>query len=214
MDLPAIPGLLQFGQAAVYRALRDCAADPAVRALLALDATCGNGRDSLFLAAALRETHAGKNHCLLALDVQRQALDNTAALLQANALLHLARFRQQGHEELAAILDETPEIDGSPAALCAGMYNLGFLPGSDKRIITRAENTLRSLAAAAERLHPGGLLSIHAYGGHPGGLEELEAVEAWCAKLAPAAWTAARYSIHNKTSRPETLFLLQKRFTP
>lgn len=48
-------------------------------------------------------------------------------------------------------------------------FNLGYLPGGDKGIITQSATTLLALEAAKELLLPGGVISIVAYVGHPGG---------------------------------------------
>lgn len=48
-------------------------------------------------------------------------------------------------------------------------FNLGYLPGGDKKIITRSETTVLALEAAKRILAPGGLISIVTYVGHPGG---------------------------------------------
>ena len=207
MDLP-IPDLLRFGQAAVCAALKECAATADLRHILALDATCGNGHDTLFLAATLKSLTPDKPHTLIALDVQKQALENTRLLLERNGLQTRAHLLHTSHEDLETILSDSEKMTGD-APLAAVMYNLGYLPGSDKRVITRRHSTLASLGTAANRLAAGGLISVHAYGGHPGGREELEALDAWCEQLEPSVWAVARYSMHNKTFNPEVLFLLQ-----
>lgn len=48
-------------------------------------------------------------------------------------------------------------------------FNLGYLPGGDKGMITRSETTLLALEAAKRILMPGGLISLVVYVGHPGG---------------------------------------------
>lgn len=48
-------------------------------------------------------------------------------------------------------------------------FNLGYLPGGDKTMITRADTTLLGLEAAERILAPGGLISLVVYVGHPGG---------------------------------------------
>jgi len=48
-------------------------------------------------------------------------------------------------------------------------FNLGYLPGGDKDIITVSETTSLALEAAKRILMPGGLISIVVYVGHPGG---------------------------------------------
>lgn len=207
----ALPGLLQFGQAAVRQAIAACAADSTCGTLLAVDATCGNGHDTLFLAKSLRELANGKPCRIIALDIQQQALDNARQLLGCHGLDSAVRLLLRNHAELGSVLAEMEKSTTTEAKPAAVMYNLGYLPGSDKHVVTLRQSTLASLGAATERLTHKGLLSIHAYGGHPGGLDELEAVDAWCAELDPAIWTAARYSMHNKIRKPEVLFLLQRR---
>ena len=70
-----------------------------------------------------------------------------------------------GHENVAAIT-----------------FNLGYLPGSDKSIQTRAESTEEALAASIQLLSPGGHLCVTAYRGHSGGTAEAETVEAFMRK--------------------------------
>jgi hypothetical protein len=48
-------------------------------------------------------------------------------------------------------------------------FNLGYLPGGDKTIITKPETTLIALEAAKGILMAGGLISLVVYVGHPGG---------------------------------------------
>ena len=94
--------------------------------------------------------------------------------------------------------------------LTVAITTSAFLPRSDRRIITRASCTVRSLSHAAEALAPGGALAVHAYGGHAGGREELQAVSDWFAALPRGPWSASRYSLCNKPRNPETLFLAEK----
>ena len=118
-------------------------------------------------------------------------------------------------EELARPENRPASLAGgaaiSPPPVAVAMYNLGFLPGSDKRVVTSAGDTLVSLRSAAELLAPRGVLLVHAYGGHAGGREELEAVDAWHAALPFEHWTAAKYALRNKARNPEALFLAEKR---
>ncbi len=207
-----IPDLLRFGQEAVQKTLTDFPASEA-GFLLAVDATCGNGHDACFLAAVLRRCHAKRPYGVLAFDVQESALRCAKELLTKRGLADTVECLLQDHAVLGAELLRRQKAAGSPIILAAVMYNLGFLPRSDKRLVTRKESTLASLEAAARFLAPHGILSVHAYGGHSGGREELEAVESWCAALPFKLWTVARYSMCNKLRRPEALFLAQRRIS-
>lgn len=135
---------------------------------LALDATAGNGHDTLFLALAV-----GPTGCVVALDVQQVAVDATERRLaafegpRAPVELHLG-----DHGDL-------PRFLGGRRARAA-VFNLGYLPGGARPVTTVAERTLEGLRCALAALEDGGLLSVLAYPGHPGGRGETALVIAWC----------------------------------
>ena len=217
---PPFPSLLDAARHAASGALAAFAADGQPGGILAVDATCGNGNDTLFLAERLFALTAAsrRDWVVLGLDVQEAALESAKALLHSCPGRDRVRLVLTGHEHLAALLDdyarsETDAGRAVPVTACV-MYNLGFLPRSDKLVVTRTKSTLVSLEAAGAALSPGGLLIVHAYGGHAGGGEELAAVDAWCASLPYDGWLAARYAVVNKQRNPEALFLAQKRPRP
>ncbi|RLA20898.1 MAG: SAM-dependent methyltransferase, partial [Gammaproteobacteria bacterium] len=70
---------------------------------------------------------------------------------------------------------------------CA-MFNLGYLPGSDKTFQTDPELTIKALNAVITHLQQPGIISVLAYTGHAGGREEAEAVKAWAATLSQTAY--------------------------
>ena len=88
------------------------------------------------------------------------------------------------------------------------------MPGSDKRIVTQAETTLEALDAAARLLSPGGLLSVHVYTGHAGGMEEGRAVLAWSEALPWEKWRVTALSQHNKARNREWLVLAERLYLP
>ncbi len=206
-EFAGLPALGDLAKLVVGNALERAAAGLAPGAfLLAVDATCGNGHDTLFLAQTLRRLHPvfPSGGMVLAFDIQAEARENARRRLDEHGLAEGVRFIPEGHETLAAHLP-------AGALLGAIMYNLGFLPGSNRLVTTGAATTLASLAAALEHLLPGGVCAVHAYGGHAGGAEELRAVEAFFAGLPFDAFPVARYAFGNKARNPETLFLAEKR---
>ena len=136
---------------------------------VAIDATAGNGHDTVFLAKLVGE--AGK---VIAFDVQEQAIASTRERLAAEGLLERVELVHGSHGSLAEQV-----TSGSVAAV---MFNLGYLPGGDHAVITRTTETLRALEAALGVLRPGGILTIVCYPGHEGGNEESAAVVAWAEK--------------------------------
>lgn len=158
----------------------------------AVDATVGNGHDTAFLARAV--SPGGR---VIGLDVQAVAIDATTRRLQAAGLREVVDLRLIGHQHLARVIP--PDWPGTVAAV---MFNLGYLPGSDKRVITRPDSTLLALTAATEVLGPSGLLSVLVYPGHSGGDAEAAAVEQWASSLAD------RWHVHRQGSRGPTLYLI------
>ena len=136
-----------------------------------VDATCGNGHDTLFLA-----TNSPAGSRIIALDIQRAALVATEQRLAAEG--HLGETHSLDHRDLPRIL---PTL--VPEEIAAAIANLGYLPGGDHRVITRAETSLPAAEAIAEALIPGGRLAIVAYPDHPGGEEEAAALRAWATDL-------------------------------
>lgn len=168
-----------------------------------VDATAGNGVDTLFLAKACGPK--GKVH---AFDIQEAALDKTRDRLirelggeYAGASLHLA-----SHDKMKELVPA--EQHGKVAAV---MFNLGYLPGADHGVITLPATTLPALNAALELLHPGGLLTVAVYPGHEGGALEAQAVDQWAAALGQREYQAMNYRFVNQRNNPPYLLAVEKR---
>ena len=164
-----------------------------------LDATAGNGRDTAFLAERV-----GPEGVVYAFDVQREALDAASARLTAAGLAERVRLIRDGHEHLARHV--APEHVGR---IRAATYNLGYLPGGDHGVVTRAATTLASLEALLPLLDEGGLATIHIYTGHPGGAAEGEQVAGWAAALDFGRYRVLRMDFPNKPRNRETLLVVQ-----
>ncbi len=207
----AFPSHLELAKLGVSRALSLVAAaarqgQPATgpaAAWAGVDATCGNGHDTLFLAKAMQGAFSATPWQVLAFDIQEKALHATRARMAEQGFAQHLSLHGQGHETAAKHL--APNMH-----LCIAMFNLGYLPGSDKTITTRQPSTMQAITTLAAKLVPLGLMSLHTYGGHEGGTEEMDAVEAWCEALPCPAWRVVRYACCNKQYHPETLFLAQK----
>ena len=93
--------------------------------------------------------------------------------------------------------------------IAAITFNLGYLPGSDKSIQTRAESTREALAASIQLLTPGGCLCVTAYRGHSGGKTEAETVEAFMRKSQIEGNAVDCYEPESSNS-PPILWVLKK----
>ena len=141
---------------------------------IAVDATCGNGFDTLFLAEQV-----GSSGVVYGVDIQSRAIETVRAKLKTAGTLSQCRLVVGSHSQLNAMIE--PEHAGGVSVV---MFNLGYLPLGDKTIVTKPETTLAGLDQAFEVLRPGGFLSVLAYPGHPGGLEESRCVADWIEKYA------------------------------
>lgn len=139
-----------------------------------VDATCGNGKDTLLLADLVGE--AGH---IYAFDIQQEALARTAERLAEQGLEQRVSLLQAGHERLSELVT---------APVQAVVFNLGWLPGASREIATSTATTLTALEAALQLLAPAGLLLITCYPGHPGGDTEAAAVQEWAAGLSPRSY--------------------------
>lgn len=161
-----------------------------------VDATCGNGHDTLFLAQLV-----GPDGRVWAFDLQKEALAATRALLENAGCLAQAELVAAGHESLADFVREQ---------ISAAVFNLGYLPGGDKGFITRSETTVAALDQAAHLLRPGGLITVCAYTGHPGGREEGEAVVRWGASLDPRHFNVWESRQPNRPPTAPYLLVIEK----
>ena len=138
-----------------------------VRGDAVLDATAGNGYDTVFLAG-LTETQN-----VFAIDIQQTAITNTRERLREAGLAGVQLLHGDHAKEIERIITALPqEITGFGAV----MFNLGYLPGSNKIDTTQAESTVKALRLSEKILRPCGVITVIAYRGHSGGQEEAAAV--------------------------------------
>lgn len=166
---------------------------------VAIDATAGNGHDTKFLADLV-----GATGLVFAIDIQQQALQQTAALLGDAALAHV-HLVQRDHTELKAIIPS--EYHEQIAVV---MFNLGYLPGGDRSLTTRTDSTLEAIRSALDILRPGGVLTVVAYSGHPGGAAEANAIECLLRNLSLEDYATSKHSAASDRAFAPSLFVVTK----
>jgi len=165
-----------------------------------IDATCGNGKDTLLLAQSALESRAGK---VWALDLQVDAISSAQSFLAAilpTEHYERIRFVQCNHTTFPKEIQEK--------SIKLIVYNLGYLPRGDKKVTTVTATTLQSLEQAIKLLCPGGAISVTCYPGHPEGKLEEAALLHWCRNLSPRHWSVCFHSWLNRQDAP-SLILLQ-----
>ncbi|MFW6284820.1 MAG: class I SAM-dependent methyltransferase [Bacillota bacterium] len=155
----------------------------------AIDATAGNGHDTLFLAQTVKHVHA--------LDIQDDALKRTKERLDANTIRNVTLHRL-GHEHLITL--DTPP----PKAI---IFNLGYLPGGDRAITTKRLTSLEAIKQAIKMVLPSGMVAITLYPGHPEGKEEAKLIESYLRTLSAKSFTVLKYQIINTDHSPFSLIV-------
>ena len=163
---------------------------------IAVDATAGNGHDTLFLAQLV-----GDDGFVYAFDVQKQAVDATLHRLLDNALEHRALVLKDGHENVAKYVNK-------PVA--GAIFNLGYLPGSDHEVITRPNTTIQALESLLKLLKIGGIIVLAIYHGHEGGKEERDEVIRFVSELPQKYIHVLRYEFLNQKNDPPFVIALEK----
>lgn len=164
-----------------------------------VDATCGNGHDTLALAG----TSPAK---LYAFDIQQEAVNNTRSrLLQEGFGNRLA------DGTISIICDShrlMPEYVREKANVI--VFNLGYLPGGDKTKTTCTEETVSAVKAALDILAKDGILCITMYGGHEEGRREKERLLHLAETLDRHVYHAAYIDFINQKNDPPDILLITR----
>lgn len=165
-----------------------------------IDATCGNGHDSLHLAKLVLTPTSGRLYCV---DIQSDATTSTRNKFLSDPLL--SSFLAEERVRIITASHETFPPNIEPLSVALICYNLGYLPGAksvkidplesipdtlviSNKLITKTDTTITSLTNALPLIKNGGLLSVVAYPGHEGGEVETEAVKNFMAGLDAQVW--------------------------
>ena len=162
-----------------------------------LDATAGNGKDTLFLAELV-----GPQGKVWAFDIQKKAINNTDKLLKDNNVREQVSLIQAGHENLNEFVEEP---------VMGIIFNLGYLPGGDKNIVTRPETTLKALISSLEILQVAGVIVMVFYTGHEGGREEFDHIFDYAKELDYNQYNVLYYHFINQKKPPAELVGIKKR---
>lgn len=156
----------------------------------AIDATCGNGHDTLKLSELVGAT--GK---VIALDIQEEAIQSARSRAGAPNV----HFFCQSHTVFPPLSEQHP--------IRLIVYNLGYLPGGEKDKTTLRETTLASLKSALSLVAPGGLVSLTLYPGHPEGAAERTLLLDFVTTLDPGEFNVSHTSWENRKASPSLLII-------
>lgn len=156
-----------------------------------IDATCGNGNDSLYLAEKF------PNSKIIGFDIQKLAIDNSYARCS-----HLSNVE--------FILDSHSNIDKYVEAnISLAVFNLGYLPHSDITITTLADSTISAIEKILNRLNKGGAIIITLYRGLSNA-EETEIVLNYLQTINKDFYIVSMYDLINLNGNPFNVIIERK----
>lgn len=164
---------------------------------LCIDATMGNGNDTLFLARL-----AGPSGHVTAFDIQEQALKNTEEKLMQCGLDKNCTLLLKSHEDMGDYAEEN--------SISCIMFNLGYLPGQDHKTATKAQSTVRAIKAGLGLLKKKGLMTVCIYSGGDSGFEEKDEVLAFVRELDPRKYLVICSEYANRPNHPPVPVLIIK----
>jgi SAM-dependent methyltransferase len=168
---------------------------------IAVDATVGNGHDTLYLAELV-----GKTGHVFGFDIQAQAIENTKNRLKEYGAIEQVTLFQESHDRL---IEKIPvQYHGK---ITGAIFNLGYLPGGDKQIVTKPDSTIRAVEQLLEIMASEGIIVLVIYHGHPEGAVERDALLEYVQTLDQQKAHVLRYQFINQVNNPPFIVAIEKR---
>ncbi len=153
------------------------------------DFTMGNGHDTLFLSQTVGES--GK---VYAFDIQEKALVSTRQRLTEAGVPENYTLICDSHHRAKEYIQEP---------IRAGMFNLGYMPGSgNKELTTMRSTTLPAVASAIEMLGRDAILLVAVYPGHAEGEAEGNELREYFSTLSKYKYTVGEFRLVNSPTSP------------
>jgi tRNA1(Val) A37 N6-methylase TrmN6 len=168
---------------------------------IAIDATVGNGNDTLFLAELV-----GESGHVYGFDIQKEAIDNTDKLLSENNVRKQVTLFQESHDNLTNLLPKE-HLEKVNAAI----FNLGYLPKGDKSIVTKPHTTIHAVQQLLTHMPPSGLIILVVYHGHEGGKTEKDALLEYLKTIEQKRANVLQYQFINQVNDPPFIVAIEKK---
>jgi predicted methyltransferase len=165
-----------------------------------VDATVGNGYDTVFLAELV-----GESGQVFGFDIQEEAIVASKERLTKQCLSERVTISHSGHEHLSLLI---PNIYHGKVS--GAIFNLGYLPGSDKTIVTQPETTIAAIQQLLEIMAPEGIIVLVIYHGHKGGADERDALLTYCQIIDQKTAHVLQYQFINQQNSPAFIIAIEK----
>ncbi len=163
----------------------------------AVDFTMGNGHDTAWLSKAV-----GEGGRVYAFDIQEKALESTRNTLKEENCPDNCTLILDSHSNALNYVSEK---------ICAGVFNLGYLPGSGNKALTTLRPTTKAaVQAAISLLDDDGIVLIAVYPGHEEGRLEGEMLEEMLLQYDRRQICVSRFYLVNSPTSP-FFFAIEKK---
>ncbi len=168
---------------------------------LAVDATVGNGHDTVLLAGLV-----GATGTVYGFDVQQEAIDNTKKRLEEQHIQGRVQLFHQSHADVTEVIPK--EQHGK---ITGAIFNLGYLPGGNKEIVTKPDSTIKAIQGLISIMAPEAILVLVIYHGHPEGAVERDDLLDFVETLDQKLVHVLRYQFMNQQNNPPFIIAIEKR---
>ena len=163
---------------------------------VSVDFTMGNGHDTEFLSKTV-----GEKGRVYAFDIQEAAVASTLENLKKAECPENYTLINASHHRVLEFVD---------TKIKAGMFNLGYLPGSDKTVTTMRETTLPAIEAAISLMDRDAIILVAVYPGHAEGDAEGKMICEYLSGLSRYKVCATRINILNSPTSPFFIIIENK----
>ncbi|MDQ0254953.1 putative methyltransferase [Evansella vedderi] len=186
-------GVLPFARELLYRVVED--------GDIVIDGTAGNGHDTLFLAKLV-----GSEGVVYSFDIQEAAIEATEKRLEEKEYLERVKLIHDGHENVLSHLR-----DEHAGKITGAIFNLGYLPGSDKTVVTTPATTIAAVHDILGQMKKEGILVLVVYHGHKEGKKERDELLPFVRELPQEEFHVLEYRFTNQKNNPPFIIAIEKR---
>lgn len=187
-----IKGIIQFSHHLIEEAVN--------KGETVIDATCGNGHDTVFLSNVVGD----KGH-VFGFDIQEQAIQHTRENLALHKITNTTVIKDSHSNAIHHLtVDQLTSLGGA-------IFNLGYLPGSDKEIVTKSESTILAIEGILTHLKENGIVVLVVYHGHAGGDVEKRNIMEYAHQLDQKLYSVLYYGFINQKNTPPFIIAIEKK---
>lgn len=166
-----------------------------------VDGTLGNGHDTELLCQLV-----GEHGQVFGFDIQETAILNSMKRMEEKHFANRVTFFQKGHEHIAQSIPSTYH-----GKITAAVFNLGYLPGGDKSIVTKPETTISAIEQLLSIMAPEGIIVLVIYHGHPEGAIERDTLLQYTSQIDQKKAHVLQYRFMNQVNNPPFIIAIEKR---